>query len=34
MILAGQGHGFMGPADRQAREATFAFFDKYLKPAK
>jgi dipeptidyl aminopeptidase/acylaminoacyl peptidase len=34
MILEGQGHGFMGPADRQAREATFAFFDKYLKPAK
>ena len=34
MILEGQGHGFMGPANRQAREATFAFFDKYLKPAK
>jgi acetyl esterase/lipase len=34
MILEGQGHGFMGPASRKAREATFAFFDKYLKPAK
>jgi dipeptidyl aminopeptidase/acylaminoacyl peptidase len=34
MILEGQGHGFMGPAARKAREATFAFFDKHLKPAK
>jgi acetyl esterase/lipase len=34
MILEGQGHGFMGPANQKAREATFAFFDKYLKPAK
>jgi hypothetical protein len=34
MILEGQGHGFMGPANRQASDATFAFFDKHLKPAK
>jgi acetyl esterase/lipase len=34
VILEGQGHGFTGPANKQAREATFAFFDKYLKPAK
>jgi len=34
MILEGQGHGFMGPAARKARDATFAFFDKHLKPAK
>jgi acetyl esterase/lipase len=34
MILEGQGHGFMGPAARKAREATFAFFDKHLKAAK
>jgi acetyl esterase/lipase len=34
IILDGQGHGFMGPADKKAREATFAFFDKYLKPAR
>lgn len=34
MILEGQGHGFTGPADEKAREATFAFFDRYLKPAK
>jgi acetyl esterase/lipase len=34
MILEGQGHGFMGPANRQAHDATFAFFDKYLKAAK
>ena len=24
----------MGPAARKARDATFAFFDKYLKPAR
>ena len=34
MILEGQGHGFMEPANRQARDATFGFFDKHLKPAK
>jgi acetyl esterase/lipase len=34
IILEGEEHGFRGPADRKAREATFAFFDKYLKPAK
>jgi len=34
MILEGQGHGFIGDANRKAREATFAFFDKCLKPAK
>jgi acetyl esterase/lipase len=34
MILEGQGHGFMGPPARKAREATFAFFDKHLKQAK
>jgi acetyl esterase/lipase len=34
MLLEGQGHGFTGDANRKAREATFAFFDKCLKPAK
>jgi acetyl esterase/lipase len=34
IILEGQGHGFVGPADQKAREATFAFFDKHLKQAK
>lgn len=31
IILEGQGHGFVGPAAKTAREATFAFFDKHLK---
>ncbi len=34
MILEGEGHGFKKAASLKAREATFAFFDKYLKPAK
>jgi acetyl esterase/lipase len=34
IILEGEGHGFRGPADKKAREATFAFFDKHLKTAK
>ena len=34
IIIEGQGHSFTGLANKQAREATFAFFDKYLKTAK
>ncbi len=34
IILEGEGHGFHGPADEKALEATFAFFDKHLKAAK
>jgi acetyl esterase/lipase len=34
IILEGEGHGFRGPANQKAREATFAFFDKHLKPGK
>ncbi|HET6326627.1 MAG TPA: prolyl oligopeptidase family serine peptidase, partial [Planctomycetaceae bacterium] len=34
IILEGEGHGFRGPANKKAFEATLAFFDKYLKPSK
>jgi acetyl esterase/lipase len=32
IVLAGQGHGFKGPAAVTATEATVAFFERHLKP--
>jgi acetyl esterase/lipase len=31
MLMEGEGHGFKREADKQAREATFRFFDEHLK---